>query len=83
MSYIRGPMKKGVFKKYTPDRFVREFGYDSSLWIDKMGLEGDAADNIPGVRNIGPKRAQALVSMYGRIENIFANAHNVPVGAGV
>jgi DNA polymerase-1 len=41
--------------------------------IDILGLMGDASDNIPGVKGIGPKTAQQLISKYGTIENLLAH----------
>ena len=38
-----------------------------------LGLQGDAVDNIPGVKGIGPKSAQALLAEFGSIENIYEN----------
>ena len=41
--------------------------------IDMLGLQGDAVDNIPGVKGIGPKTAATLLAQFGTIENIIAN----------
>ena len=41
--------------------------------IDILGLMGDASDNIPGVKGIGPKTAQQLIAKYGSIENLLKN----------
>ena len=41
--------------------------------IDILGLMGDASDNIPGVKGIGPKTAQQLISKYGTIENLLVH----------
>ena len=68
---IRGPMINGHFNYYTDEVFEAEFGLNPRLWIEVLALQGDNSDNIPGVRNIGHKRALQLVSRYGRIENIF------------
>jgi len=42
--------------------------------IDYLALAGDASDNIPGVKGIGPKSAAELLARYGDVEGIIANA---------
>lgn len=42
--------------------------------IDILGLQGDAADNIPGIPGIGEKTAKALIKIYGSVEELIANA---------
>jgi len=41
--------------------------------IDMIGLQGDSADNIPGIPGIGPKTASMLLKQYGTIENLLEN----------
>jgi DNA polymerase-1 len=41
--------------------------------IDLLGLQGDAADNIPGIPGVGPKTASKLLKDYGSLEGILAN----------
>jgi DNA polymerase-1 len=45
--------------------------------IDILGLMGDVADNIPGIRGVGEKTALALVHEYGTIENVLANTEKL------
>jgi DNA polymerase-1 len=45
--------------------------------IDVLGLQGDTADNIPGIPGIGEKTARLLVRKYGSVENLIANAHEL------
>lgn len=45
--------------------------------IDILGLWGDAVDNIPGIPGIGEKTAKALIKLYGSVENIIANSHEL------
>ena len=46
--------------------------------VDMLGLQGDAVDNIPGVKGIGPKTAQILIEKYDSIEGIIENAAELP-----
>jgi len=41
--------------------------------IDILGLQGDVADNIPGIPGIGPKTASKLLKDFGSLEGILAN----------
>ncbi|MBQ8537288.1 MAG: DNA polymerase I, partial [Clostridia bacterium] len=40
-------------------------------------LSGDASDNIPGVPGVGDKTAVKLLTQYGSLENVLANAQSV------
>lgn len=51
--------------------FRKEFGFAPSLMVDYLALLGDRADNVPGVRGIGKKKASMLVQEYGALENIY------------
>jgi 5'-3' exonuclease len=46
-----------------------KFGVDPELVPDYLALVGDASDGYPGVRGIGAKGAQSLLSRYGKIED--------------
>ena len=50
--------------------------------IDMLGLMGDAIDNIPGVAGIGQKTACKLITEYGSVENVLANAENIKGALG-
>lgn len=50
--------------------------------IDMLGLMGDAVDNIPGIKGIGQKTACKLITEYGSLENILANAENIKGAVG-
>jgi len=45
--------------------------------IDILGLQGDASDNIPGIRGVGIKTAQKLLKKFGSIENILENTDQI------
>lgn len=51
---------------------VRErYGLKPAQLVDFKALAGDASDNLPGVRGIGPKTATELLQKYGTLENIY------------
>ncbi len=44
---------------------------------DYLALVGDSSDNVPGVKGIGDKGAVELVELYGDLESILANVHQI------
>jgi len=51
-----------------------KFGVGPEKLGDVLALMGDAVDNIPGVRGIGPKTAAKLINEYGDLESVLAAA---------
>jgi len=47
---------------------------DPRQMIDYLALAGDSSDNIPGIRGVGEKTAAELLSRFGDVETILANA---------
>ena len=45
--------------------------------IDYLALAGDSSDNIPGIRGVGEKTADDLLSRFGDVEGIIANAQKL------
>ena len=45
--------------------------------LDVLSLIGDSSDNVPGVRNIGPKTAAELINKYGNLENLLNNIDDI------
>ncbi len=45
--------------------------------IDMLGLMGDQADNIPGIKGVGEKTAVTLLKQYGTLEGVLENAHQI------
>ena len=41
--------------------------------IDYQALIGDTADNVPGVKGIGPKTAAKLLQTFGNLDSLIAN----------
>ncbi len=46
-----------------------KFGVIPQLIPDYLALVGDTADGYPGIKGIGPKGAQSMLSQYGKIED--------------
>lgn len=71
---VLAPVKGlGETKTYDEDLIKREFGVAPNQWVDVKALKGDASDNYPGVRGIGPKTAEKLIQKYGTLENVYKN----------
>ncbi len=52
---------------------IEKFGVPPEKVGDVLALMGDTADNIPGVRGVGPKTAAELIIAYGDVEGVIAN----------
>lgn len=59
---------EGVYAKYQ----VR-----AEQFVDYLALMGDSSDNIPGVKGIGPKAAQVLLTDFDSLDAIYANLEQV------
>ncbi len=55
------------------DSLKATYGFEPEKFIDVMGLSGDTADNIPGVRGVGEKTAVSLVKEFGSLQGVFEN----------
>ena len=59
---------------WGPKEVCEKFDLDSvEQVIDLLGLQGDAADNIPGIPGVGPKTASKLLKQFGSLEGILDN----------
>ncbi|MDR1435376.1 MAG: hypothetical protein LBI77_03155 [Puniceicoccales bacterium] len=55
--------RMGIFEK---------FGAYPEQMIDYLALIGDQADNIPGIRGVGPKTASAWLKQFGAMEALLS-----------
>lgn len=77
---IRIPKTKKTgteIENYLADDVVEKYGVSPKEFIDVKALQGDTADNIPGVPGIGEKTAGALIAKYHSIEAVHEDAPNV------
>ena len=71
---IFDPVKDKVF---TEEDCLARFGVEPARVVEVMGLMGDQADNIPGVKGIGEKTAKKLIAEFGTIEHLLARLSEV------
>ncbi len=69
---------KGELKEYGWDGVYAKLGVYPNQVVDYKGLRGDTSDNIPGIKGIGEKTAQKLLAEYQTLDNVLANAENIP-----
>lgn len=72
---------KGELLEYDWKRVYDKLGVYPDQVIDYKGLRGDSSDNIPGIKGIGEKTAQKLLSRYHNLEEILADCDNIPENA--
>ena len=66
-------LKKGINDTilYDEDAVVKRFHFKPKLLPDYKGLRGDPSDNIIGIKGIGEKTAETLITNFGTIEEIY------------
>ncbi|MDK2866877.1 MAG: polymerase [Clostridiales bacterium] len=71
--------KTGIssLKDYDNAAIMEEWGVTADHVIDFKGLSGDSADNIPGVKGVGPKTAQKLLAQFITVENLIEHVEEV------
>ena len=69
---------KGELVEYDWNKVYEKLGVYPNQITDYKGLRGDTSDNIPGVRGIGEKTAQKLLSRYPNLEAVLEDCENIP-----
>lgn len=72
---------KGELLEYNWDKVYEKLGVYPNQVTDYKGLRGDTSDNIPGIRGIGEKTAQKLLSRYPNMEELFDHCQEIPENA--
>lgn len=60
------------------EQVIEKLGVPPERVCDVLALMGDAVDNVPGVPGIGAKTAAELVNTFGSLEDVLANAGEIP-----
>ncbi len=63
--------------RFTIEKVIEKWGVHPKHFIDYLAMTGDASDNIPGVRGVGPKGAQKLIEEFGSLENLYEHLEDV------
>jgi DNA polymerase I len=64
--------------KLFDEAAVKEkWGVSPDQFIDYLALTGDSSDNIPGVRGVGPKGAEKLLTEFKDIADIYDRIEDV------
>ena len=74
-----GKAARADWEMLTEARFREAVGVGVSpaQYRDVLALMGDASDNVPGVRGIGPKTAAQLVARYGSVEQLLQSVEQL------
>ena len=62
---------------FDPEAVKEKYQLVPEQLIDLKALQGDASDNIPGVKGIGEKSASKLMIQYGSLDAVYANIDDV------
>lgn len=75
--YVPG-LKGKVSTLYSEKDVVEKLGITRDLVPDYKGLAGDASDNIPGIKGVGPKTAVKLLQQFKSIEGVYQHLESDP-----
>ena len=72
--FLFDPIKKSVVdEKVCFDKY----GVTPKQFTDYQSLLGDSADNVPGVKGVGAKTAQALIEQFDNLDDIYINIDSI------
>ena len=60
------------------EAFATKYQIKPDQFVDFKALMGDASDNIPGVRGVGPKAAAELLNLYPNLDDIYVHLDELP-----
>ena len=65
-------------KTFDAAAVAEKWGVEPARIPDLFALMGDSSDNVPGVRGIGPKRANQLLAEFGTLDALLASLDRLP-----
>jgi len=68
--FMFDPMKKKII---NGDDCFKKYGVYPNQFTDYQSLLGDSADNVPGVKGVGAKTAEALIQQFNDLDTIYKN----------
>ncbi|HKK66152.1 MAG TPA: DNA polymerase I [Clostridia bacterium] len=72
--------ENGKYRNIGPQEVLNDYGIKAEQVIDYLSLMGDSADNIPGVKGIGPKTAVKLLQKYNTLDGIYEHLEECSKG---
>lgn len=65
VSVLKLKQGKSPQEIYTPSKVVEKYGCEAKFLSQLWAITGDASDNIPGVKGVGPVTAKKILDKYG------------------
>ena len=76
--FMYRPMFGGGYETWGVEEVKEKFEVqDPKQVIDFLGMKGDAVDNIPGLPGVGDKTAKKFINLYGSMEGLIENTHEL------
>ena len=76
--FMYRPMFGGGYETWGVEEVKEKFEVqDPKQVIDFLGMKGDAVDNIPGLPGVGDKTAKKFINLYGSMEGLIENVHEL------
>lgn len=68
---------------YDEEKIRETYGVEPKQLIDIKAIQGDASDNIPGVKGIGQKGASDLIGRFHDLDYIYEHIDTIDIKDGV
>ena len=76
--FMYRPMFGGGYETWGIEEVKEKFEVQNPKQvIDFLGMKGDAVDNIPGLPGVGDKTAKKFINLYGSMEGLIENIHEL------